>query len=105
MNLRHLAAALVLFSATLGNAQAQQAPRALPPVQAVQVVVECQSPQRLPTQAQVGDWTGQHNFSQVYATRTRLVADIHRACRRPGIEQVQLVLAPRGMAGVAVASN
>lgn len=113
MNFRHLAATLALFAAANGSAHAQQTPRALPAVQAVQIVLACQSPQRLPTQAQVGEWTGQHNFGQVYATRTRLVADIQRACRRPGIEQVQLVLVPHGMqtpglremTRVAVASN
>jgi hypothetical protein len=112
MNRRAIPSVLVLLAAAQG-AGAQQPPRALPPVRAVDYVVECQAPRRLPTQAQVGEWTGQRNFSQVYATRERLMGDLARACRRPGIEQVRLVLAPaarpaadpRAPARIAVAAR
>lgn len=63
----------------------------LPQVQAVQYVFDCTAPRALPTQREVGEWTGQNNFAQVYETRQKLMAEVTRACNRAGIEQVQLV--------------
>lgn len=65
--------------------------QSLPQVQAVQYVFDCQGPRALPSQREVGEWTGQHNFAQVYETRQKLMAEVARACRRRGIEQVQIV--------------
>lgn len=51
----------------------------------------------LPTQREVGDALGQHNFSQVYDSRARLMSEVGRACQRRGVERVDVVLQP--MAG------
>jgi hypothetical protein len=48
----------------------------------------------LPSQREVGEALGQHNFSQVYDSRARLMGEVGRACQRPGIERVDLVLQP-----------
>ena len=53
--------------------------------------LECQSLHR-PTQREVGEWTGQHNFAQVYETRARLMGQLIQACRRSGAAQVKVVL-------------
>ena len=63
----------------------------LPQVQVVQYVFNCAAPRSLPSQREVGEWTGQHNFSQIYQTRQKLMAEVARACHREGIEQVHLV--------------
>ena len=39
--------------------------------------------------------TGQYNFSQIYATRARLMSEARRACQREGITRVRLVMEPR----------
>jgi hypothetical protein len=57
------------------------------------IVVDCAKP-ALPSQREVGEMTGQHNFSQVYATRARLMSEVRRACQRQGITRVRLVMAP-----------
>lgn len=72
-------------AATAGETQS------LPQVQAVQYVFDCQV-RALPSQRQVGEWTGQHNFSQVYATRQKLMAEVARACNKTGIERVNVVM-------------
>jgi hypothetical protein len=64
----------------------------LPAVEATGFVADCARP-GLPSQRQVGDWTGLHNPGQVYAARERLMADIGRACRRPGAAGVQVLAA------------
>ena len=46
----------------------------------------------LPTQREVGEALGQHNFSQVYASRARLMGEVGRACQAPGTERVDVVL-------------
>lgn len=83
--------AIVLLSTVLGAAFAQE-PSTLPAVtaRAVLQVIDCEN-RVLPSQREVGEWTGQHNFSQVYATRQRLMGDVARACHKPGIGQVLLV--------------
>lgn len=63
----------------------------LPPIQVAPYVADCARPS-LPTQRQVGEWTGLQNFGQVYAARERLMADIGRACRRPGVGHVKVVI-------------
>lgn len=64
----------------------------LPAVEATGFVATCAHP-ALPSQQQVGDWTGLHNPGQVYAARARLMADIGRACRRPGATGIQVLAA------------
>lgn len=88
---RHVPAALVL--ATLAAPAIAGTPTpTLPPVQAEAVLYVADCAERaLPSQRQVGEWTGQHNSSQVYATRQRLMAEIGRACQRNGVEQVRVV--------------
>lgn len=51
------------------------------------IVIDCARP-ALPSQREVGDLLGQHNFSQVYATRNRLMAEARRACHRNGTTKV-----------------
>jgi hypothetical protein len=63
----------------------------LPPIQVAPYVANCERPS-LPTQRQVGEWTGLQNFGQVYAARERLMADIGRACQRPGVDRVKVVI-------------
>jgi hypothetical protein len=63
------------------------------PVGETDIVVDCAKP-ALPSQREVGEMTGQYNFSQVYATRARLMAEAHRACQRDGVARVRLVMAP-----------
>lgn len=81
-----------LFLLPIVATTAQDAPTAMPPIQveAVQHVADCRH-RVLPTQREVGEWTGQHNLSQIYATRQRLMAEIGRACQRNDVLQVQLV--------------
>ena len=105
---RNFSAALVL-AAIAAPAAAQKPTPSLPPVtaQAVLYVADCQQ-RALPSQREVGEWTGQHNFSQVYATRQRLMSEIGRACQQSGVEQVRVVLqtsASPAMELVAVASR
>src|SRR4051794_9728413 len=91
MNSRSYIAGLI--SAIIASpVAAQEPPRSLPTVEveAVVYVADC-GHRALPSQRQVGEWTGQHNFSQVYATRQQLMAGIGRACRKDGIEQVQVL--------------
>ena len=57
------------------------------PGRAVGIVIDCARP-ALPSQQDVGELLGQHNFSQVYATRGRLMAEARRACRRNGTAKV-----------------
>lgn len=79
-----------LLAACAAPACAQHA-TTLPPVRAGALfVADCAHP-ALPSQRQVGEWTGLHNFGQVYAAREQLMGDISRACRRPGAGHVQLV--------------
>lgn len=54
------------------------------------LVVDCTS-RSLPKQSDIGDLLGQHNSGQVYASRTRLMGEIARACHKPGAQQVVLV--------------
>jgi hypothetical protein len=69
-------------------AQAAEAPTPQPGI-----VIDCARP-ALPSQGEVSEMTGQHNFSQVYATRARLMAEAHRACQRQGTARIRLVVAP-----------
>ena len=91
MNLRpYIASLSLLFAAHATPAAAQEPVQSLPAVEAVQYVFDCEQ-RSLPSQRQVGAWTGQHNVGQVYATRQRLMGEIARACNRSGIEQVQII--------------
>ncbi|KAF1710085.1 hypothetical protein CSC73_05210 [Pseudoxanthomonas sacheonensis] len=89
MNVRTCLTLLPLF-ASLGVASVHATEV---PVGEADIVVDCARP-ALPSQREVGETTGQYNFSQVYATRARLMAEAHRACRREGVTRVRLVMAP-----------
>ena len=106
MNLRPCILSLSLLCAVHATPAAAQKPvQSLPTVEAVQYVFDCEQ-RSLPSQRLVGAWTGQHNVSQVYATRQRLMGEIARACNRPGIEEVQVIAQadamPRDLRLVAV---
>lgn len=94
MNATLFVTSLCLLCAAI-PAPAQDPTPSLPAVRAdaVHYVFDCGA-RTLPTQRAVGEWTGQHNFSQVYDTRQRLMGEVARACGRDGIEQVHLVLEP-----------
>jgi hypothetical protein len=88
MNIRiHLALGLSLAAMP---AFAQDA-SPLPAVEVTGYVADCARPV-LPSQRQVGEWTGLHNFGQVYDARERLMGDIARACRQPGIAHVRVAV-------------
>lgn len=89
--------AVALFAACTVPAFAQQGATTLPLVRVTRFVADCTSP-RLPTQREVGEWTGLHNFGQVYAARERLMAGIGRACQRRGVDRVQVVMHPLAQA-------
>ena len=101
MNTKHAIATLILLGATF-TVSAQAADTATLPgvkTQAIRYVFDCQQ-RSLPSQRLVGEWTGQHNFSQVYDTRERLMGDVARACNTPGIEHINLVFEPARTTGV-----
>jgi hypothetical protein len=90
MNTRTYLALLSLFgSFGVASVHATEATAGEPAI-----VVDCAKP-ALPSQREVGEMTGQNNYSQVYATRARLMSEVRRACQREGITRVQLVMAPR----------
>ena len=80
------------LAACIPPAIAQDATASLPAVrvEAVRYVVDCRH-RSLPSQRQVGEWTGQDNFAQAYDTREQLMADIGRACKRAGDARVRVV--------------
>lgn len=81
------------IAAAMGTAAAQEPLPSFPAVQAKTVLYVANCDHRsLPSQRAVGEWTGQNNFGQVYATRARLMGDISRACMKPGIKRVNLVM-------------
>ena len=89
MNTRtHFAILSLLASFGFASVHATEAPAGEP-----SLVIDCAKP-ALPSQREVAEMTGQYNFSQVYATRARLMAEAHRACQREGIARVRLVMAP-----------
>jgi len=75
-----------------------QEPPPLPAIEVGAYVADCGHP-ALPSQRQVGEWTGLHNFGEVYAARERLMGDIARACRQPGTARVRVALEPAHAAG------
>jgi hypothetical protein len=95
---RRIRFAAALFAACVAPASAQEGATTLPSVRATQFVADC-AHRSLPTQRQVGEWTGLHNFGQVYAARERLMAGIGRACQRPGVGRVQVVMHPQPARG------
>jgi hypothetical protein len=92
MNHRIRVAAALLAVGT-APAFALEGSTTLPPVRVTAFVADCASP-RLPTQRQIGEWTGLHTFGQVYAARERLMAGIGRACQRHGVVRVRVVMHP-----------
>lgn len=88
----HTIVVATILAAIAAPAAAQTSTPTLPAVQAEAVLYVADCERRvLPSQREVGEWTGQHNFSQVYDTRQRLMAEIGRACQKVGIEQVRVV--------------
>jgi hypothetical protein len=90
---RRIRFAATLFAACIAPAFAQKGATTLPSVRVTLFVADCTSP-RLPAQRQAGEWTGLHNFGQVYAARERLMARIGRACQQRGVGRVQVVMGP-----------
>lgn len=82
-----------MFAACAMSAFAQEGATTQPSVRVTGFVADCASP-RLPTQREVSEWTGLHNFGQVYVARERLMAGIGRACRRRGAGRVQVTVHP-----------
>ena len=80
------------LAACIPPAIAQDATASLPAVRAsaVRYVVDCRH-RSLPSQRQVGEWTGQSNFAQVYDTRERLMGEIGHACKRANGGEVRVV--------------
>ena len=89
---RRFRVAAALLAACIAPAFALES-ATLPTVRVTAFVADCASP-RLPTQRQIGEWTGLHNFGQVYAARERLMAGIGRACQRQGVSRVRVVMHP-----------
>ena len=87
MNICHAIASCLLLPCLAASAQE---PALLDTVQ-VHYIVDC-AQRTLPSQQQVSDWTGEANFSQVYALRQRLMGQVAQACQRPGIGRVQVVM-------------
>ena len=71
---------LALGLTLAASAAAAHEPPPLPAIEVGGYVADCGHP-ALPSQRQVGEWTGLHNFGQVCAARARLMGDIARACR------------------------
>jgi len=92
MNAKPIIALLTIQAIACAPAAFASDVQSLPQVQAVQYVFDCAGPRTLPSQRQVGEWTGQHNVTQIYQTRQKLMAEVARSCNRAGIEQVHLVL-------------
>lgn len=92
MNVHASTVALALLFCATGAVSAQEPARSLPAVkaQAVLYVADCGHRAR-PSQREVGEWAGLHNFSQVYDLRERLMAEIGRACHQDGVDQVRVV--------------
>ena len=94
-------AALLPLGAGAEPPVAESATPTLPAVKAEVILHVSDCDERvLPSQREVGEWTGQHNFSQVYATRQRLMGDIGRACQQAGIEQVHVIAQVRADASM-----
>lgn len=74
-----LAAALAPSTSIAGEASA-----------GVAIVIDCARP-ALPSQREVGQMLEQSNFSQVYASRARLMAEARRACQRARVAHVRVV--------------
>ena len=55
------------------------------------LTVDCAS-RSLPSQRAVGEFLGLHNQGQVYAARSRLMAQAARACQADGAQRIDLVL-------------
>lgn len=89
---RLFGAALLLVASGAGVATEPPVIDVLP-IQAVLLSFDCEA-RTLPTQREVGEALGQFNFSQVYATRARLMNDVGRACQRTGVERVDVALQP-----------
>jgi hypothetical protein len=78
------AALLIAVAVASTSAAAEQ-----PAVPATSVVIDCAN-FALPSQREVGELLGQHNFSQVYDSRRALMAEAHRACHRKGPRYARL---------------
>lgn len=84
-------AALAACLCTLLLAPTLPPARADSPSVATELRMDCARP-RLPPQYETGRWLEQANAGQAYASRERLMADVRRACQRPGIRTVVLQL-------------
>lgn len=89
----NFASTIVLLACAAAIAPAKANAGDPPATAAGTLVVDCATKAR-PSQVAVGESLGINNLSQVYEARTRLMAEVHRACHRQGARQVQIVLAP-----------
>ncbi len=86
-----LAAAMTPVAAEESPARVLEPVRVVERVPPVRLVFDCER-RALPHQRLVGETLGLHNLGQVYDARARLMAEVGRACQRPGAERVGLVL-------------
>lgn len=84
----------LLFAASAVPAQEPQTTLPAVEASAIRHTFDCEK-RSLPSQREVGEWTGQHNFAQVYDTRERLMAEVGRSCQKAGVGQVNLVIERR----------
>ena len=101
-SLQNVLACALLLAATTAVA-GTPAPTSAP-VPAPALSFDCAVPV-LPSQRAVGELTGQNNVAQVYATRTRLMAEVKRACQRSGTTRVVVMPPPPEMRGTRLAQQ
>lgn len=61
------------------------------PLRLTEIIVDCNA-RTLPSQSDVSNLLGIDNFSEAYAARTRLMAEVGRACKKAGSQQVRVAL-------------
>lgn len=84
--------AFALLAAGSTRADASETPIVPPAPDGTVHVLHCDALAR-PSQTQVAAWTGQQGAGQVFAARQRLMANVSRLCKKPGVQLVRLVLA------------
>lgn len=103
-SLQNVLACALLLAATTAVAGTPAPTSAPVPAPAPALSFDCAVPV-LPSQRAVGELTGQNNVAQVYATRTRLMAEVKRACQRSGTTRVVVMPPPPEMRGTRLAQQ
>ncbi|GAB3746329.1 hypothetical protein [Lysobacter olei] len=89
-----LALAVALLVASASALSAEPPVTEVAPIRAAALLTfQCEA-RVLPKQRDVGEALGQYNFSQIYASRARLMSEVGRACQRSGVERVDVVMQP-----------